>query len=566
MTISTKSLFTCLVTASLLGNAVGAAPGEAPKEKGIKITLKPHKDKYFLGESILLDYQISYTGSGELHTNGVTGQGAPDYQVIVTDQAGKEVAKSTRPPMINGQGGYVLRAGDSCKDAIPLDFYRRLEKPGFYRVRVAHHLNLSKPPIPKDDVRWGEAAIEVLMPSPQQAKEIVERMRHLESDIASHSAENCTDFAGLRFPVYLPILEATVKDKQGDKRAILGITHMPTPEATGSLIGLLKDADKELSRRIVAALCDRLPTPTGMQRKERENPIRFDGADVKLVKSAWRDNHSVAMRQLARTLLAGNDPDMLASAAYIVEAIGTREDSADLVAAMSRVIGILDKTKPAPYVGSMPSIRESGFQMIHAIEALTRSGSQPTDDPQTSGEIVHFIVAAKQSKDFRPAGWEKRCIGWVRNESPFVREFVLFNSPRPVPDSMFEAYRAGIRKVIGETREQTVIHPAVQCALELKIPVDEILKLLVERVDAKNRHMYCEIVDCFENLLESGKDDEPYRRCRPTPSKKNMPAIKAAWKKFLQDHQEEIRKGKKFDVNSPEIARLLEPPEAGDDP
>jgi hypothetical protein len=45
---------------------------------GTKITLNPHKAKYFLGENILLDFEISYDGDGGLAIDTVGGLGSDD--------------------------------------------------------------------------------------------------------------------------------------------------------------------------------------------------------------------------------------------------------------------------------------------------------------------------------------------------------------------------------------------------------------------------------------------------------------------------------------------------------
>src|SRR5262249_15437221 len=154
----------------------------------------------------------------------------------------------------------------------------------------------------------------------------------------------------------------------------------------------------------------------------------------------------------------------------------------------------------------------------YALAALAARGVEPAADPRTPGEAIHFVLTAKQRADFRPGGWEQRCVTWVRDGSPFVREFVLLNTPRPLPASLVEPYREGVRRVIASTQERSVIHGAVRCALEVKVPVDEILGLLVERLDADESQLYVDLANCLADLLKTGNhDDDLCLGCMPTP-------------------------------------------------
>jgi hypothetical protein len=195
----------------------------------------------------------------------------------------------------------------------------------------------------------------------------------------------------------------------------------------------------------------------------------------------------------------------------------------------------------------------------NATEALASRGVEPTADPRTPGEIIHFTSAIKHRRDFRPTGWEKRFAGWIQHGTPFVREFVLFNAPKPLPASLLEDYRAGVRQVIATTNEQTIIHIAVQFALEVKIPVDEILGMIVDRMDSDEPQLYVHLSMCMADLLETGKHEHLFADCITTPDKVKMATVKAAWKRFLQTQGQAIRNGKHFKLHSPELMRLMYP-------
>src|SRR5262249_31482162 len=154
---------------------------------------------------------------------------------------------------------------------------------------------------------------------------------------------------------------------------------------------------------------------------------------------------------------------------------------------------------------------------------------------------------------------------WVRNETPYVREFVLFNGPRPLPNSLLNTYRDETRKAIATTHDGATIHVAVQQALEFKIPVDQVLGMLVERLRPEERQLYHDLRLCLAPLLATGKYECPYVGCARTPDKKAIVAIKAAWKRFLQEQGQAIRDGKRFGPNSPEFRRLIYPNRVEDD-
>jgi len=539
---------------------------------GTKITLKPRKDKYFLGENILLDYRISYDGDGALDVRWISGLRTVYSSVIATDQAGNRVPESTLKFDCTGGGGTSLRRGASIALTIPLMRYCRFEKPGTYRVRVAYNLGWSKgdygtwaqPAVPQDDPRWAETTILLAMPDAVQAREIVESMRRLRSDVGCYrhlsgfyQMSDFADFVCLQYPVYLPILEELAAGKDGDTKALIGIAHIPTPEATDLLIRLLKHPNREFALKVAGALYDRLPEPQATPGRERKNPIEAEDADPQLVKQAWRNDFAPPVREFACKMLNEKEPMSLQCAAFALEAIGTADDIPSLIAALDKIIPVVERTRPEMSIGKISPSRKACMDLVCAVEALAGRGVEPTVDPQTPGEIIHFVLAVKQRKDFRPAGWEKRCADWVRAGTPYVREVVLFNAPQPLPETLLEQYQTGVRKVIATTKEWTDIGPTVQVALNLKIPVDEILGMLVDRLDSPELYPY--LLTCLRDLLETGKHEHLYDACPPHHSQEEIATAKAAWKRFLQEHRQAIREGRHFDRDTPEILRMLSP-------
>jgi hypothetical protein len=548
---------------------------------GTKITMKPRKADYLLGENILLDYQISYDGEGGLAIDTATGIGTDSCLVVATDAAGKRVPASTLEFHCTGQAGGFVRRGAPWTYTIPLTYYCRIDKPGTYRVRVIHDLYWSTNALSgktrpiskydplsaaKDDPRWAEATITVRMPDEAQARKVVDDMRRLPLDVEYYrhlggvwETDDYADFACLAFPVYLPILAELAKDKRDGNRALMGIAHIPTPEATQTLLRLMASADQEGRRRITAALCDRLPDLPGVNRSERENPIQFLDADPKQVKASWRDDFAVPTRQIARKMLTAGDLRSIRAGAYVLGAIGTRDDTPALAATLSRLLFLFELAKSAKeFNPEAEDIRATCRALTRAIEALAQRGVTPTADPRTAGEIIHYMLTLKLSSGFRPGDWEQRCANWVRNGTPSARVFVLTNTPLPLSKSLVDTYRKEIRHVMATTPDELALRDTVQRAVEIEIPLDEVLQMLVQRLSGDAVYFYPDLCSCLESLVQAGKLDTKYFVCRPTPNEKGVAAVRDAWKKFLADEGPAIRNGKRFDRKSPEVRRLFE--------
>jgi hypothetical protein len=191
------------------------------------------------------------------------------------------------------------------------------------------------------------------------------------------------------------------------------------------------------------------------------------------------------------------------------------------------------------------------------IEALAGRGAEPPEEPRTPGEIAHFVLTLKRSTNFRPRGWEDRCLDWVRNGRPYVRQFVLVNTPLPLPAALLTPYRQCVRQTIAATIDMPSLHDGVQRAVELGVPVDELLAILVDRLGPEPPYLYRNLYSCLEDLLKTGKHDCKGGTCVATPNNNEMAAIKQAWKRFLAEQGMDIRNGKRFDPKWPEARGLF---------
>ena len=119
-----------------------------------------------------------------------------------------------------------------------------------------------------------------------------------------------------------------------------------------------------------------------------------------------------------------------------------------------------------------------------------------------------------------------------------------------------EVYRAGTQgKLLATTQEQHS-RSTWRCSegLEFGITVDELMGALVDRLDSENPVLNTNIFTCLVDLLETGKHERTDRvsMCLGRMDKDDVAATKARWKQFLKDHGQALRKGKRFEWNTPE--------------
>ena len=243
------------------------------------------------------------------------------------------------------------------------------------------------------------------------------------------------------------------------------------------------------------------------------------------------------MRVSARKLLDEKEPLGVRRAAYMLESVGTADDMRALIAAIDRAVSGIGTTNPEQWTFEIAPPQQACLGLVHAAEALASRGAEPAVKARTPGEIIHFVLAMKQRKDFLRVGWEKQCADWTRHELPYIRNSSsatplapcrrrllerispLLGDPDPavviaalqevkqIKDGRFQA---DVRKVLATTTDSEVIHVAAWLASDLKIPTDEILGMLVDHLDSKELHF--EVVNCLHDMLETGKKHDGLSR------------------------------------------------------
>ena len=298
---------------------------------------------FFLGENVLIHLVVENVGTVPFRIDlGGDYRGSTRhlrFSVKATDAEGKEIADPN--PVQHNMGGLgygkEIKPGEKHYESLPLLRYRRFERPGTYRLRVSHDFGWAE----KDPSKFpsAQATIKFVMPTPKQAREVVDQMCDMEKDNGSSAGQKrkpFADFKTLIYPVYLPELVGRVRG--GDGRAFEALGAMPLPKATAELVRLLDGRDAALARKAMAALLDRLPDPVLKQKQPGATPLPYDYHHRRrlLVKASWRDEFAAAVRRYGRRLLADKDVAGLANGAYALECLGTKDDLGALATALDR--------------------------------------------------------------------------------------------------------------------------------------------------------------------------------------------------------------------------------------
>ncbi|RYG55207.1 hypothetical protein EON80_30965, partial [bacterium] len=219
---------------------------------GARVTLKPVKEKFILGESIVArfivnndsrkEFKISYGGDYR------GGARQARFKVSAEGPDGENVA-DPYPGDFNfgGIGGSPsVRPGESWTSSLALQRYLRFDKPGRYTIRVKHDLGWKD--TPEKPVPEGKASIEIVLPNADQAEELLKSLEKPRDGNARSTVDDAAptlDPAALAYPVYLPLLVPRIGAGKID---YLGsIENIETVEATAALVGLLKSTDAKVS-------------------------------------------------------------------------------------------------------------------------------------------------------------------------------------------------------------------------------------------------------------------------------------------------------------------------------
>lgn len=566
------------------------AGGKLAVPPGARVSLHLDKERYFLGENVLVHFCVENAGTEafgiDLGGDYRCASRHLRFSVTATDAQGKKVPDPDPSGYCLGGKGYcpTIPPGARHYESLPLLRYCRIEKPGVYKLRASHDLGWTE--AGGRTIPVAEATVTFATPTAEQARGIVEEMYRLSKDTIMFSGRRqqaYADFTTLAHPVYLPILAP--RAARGCYRALQALGEIPTPEATKVLVRLLDHQNPAFARKVVQTLNRRLPDP----QLKGTLPCRnvFDNTcDERrrwLVSRCWRAEFAPAIRKVGRRLLVGTDTENLQCGAFIVECLGQEEDLPSLVKALD-CAAIRAKDLPlakhtnsqgietrkgrevvvvAPEEHSYPPPRHDLQELMRAARMMGLRGVLSPAPPRSPGEMLLFAAAIGASKTFRPAGWEATYARLLRAEIPYVREAALVNLPLPPPDGLLDLVarlvedkdvdvqiaacrvaketkaprlREPVLRVLASAREEWLFRAADNAAYVLASRWDR-MQVLLARLDEKGMTARCLGSLASEILADQSSrslDEGSVRSC------------KGVWQQFLRDHEAELKAGRSY--------------------
>jgi WD domain, G-beta repeat len=560
-----------------------------PVPADARLTLELDKAEYFLGENVLLHFCVENAGRGLFHIqlggdyHGVSR--ALRFHVEAIDEAGR-LAPDPDP----GGGGVCLggimctsslKPGDKHYESVPLASYRRIEKPGMYRLRVSHGLGW----------RWddagphpvAEATLRFVLPTPEQARRVIEEMDRLPKGSGGISGERqkpFADFRALTHPVYLPVLAERAQG--GDVRALDGIGSIPTADASAALIALLGHVDTKVARAALDRLLWRLPGPQLEGQLGPRNIFDNDHEEGRreLVKRSWDPRFAPRVLAHGKRLLDAGAPEDVKLGTFVLECLGGKEDVPTLVAALDRETRRDRDARDAN--GPHPRPRQLCQELQRACWSLLGRGAEISAEPRSPGEMLLFAAAVGERPSFRPPGWEGAYAQALRCEIPFVREAALFHLPCPAPAILLDRVAERLGDLNMNVQIAACRFAEKSKSAELREPVLRVLKTATDedlfRAASTAAHTLCDRLEWVEVLVARLHEPAMAALClwplctdllsdfsagsipgREHLSPEEGRACKQVWEAFLRERQGELMAGRKYSLtdSSPPLAGLF---------
>lgn len=406
---------------------------------GARVTISTDKKQYFLGESIDLHFVLENVGKTSFSCSRGGDYRGADRHLSYHVEGIHEDGTATPDPNPNqmcmgGLGGEgMLPPGEKISDTLELLAYRRLDRPGKYRITASHGFgweSTKERPYPK-----GETTIDILAPTPEQAKKLVDGLdaRSKARGDKNDEAHAIRAYVRLTFPVYLPLI--VERARAGSYSALLALGRTPDPEATKVLIESLEHPDPKFVYSVQEALYLRMPDPILDKKVHRRNFFDTDNVPERtyLRDKSWRPEFAVAVHKHARQCLATRDEARLFRDAFMLSCIGTAEDLPDFIAAFD--FAVKDAQGKPINPDRYPRPPGAYGELRRAAQMLVDRGIPVINKPKSSGEKILFVEKNHRNEKYRPEGWETTFLGILKDRMDYVREVALSCCPAPLPDS-----------------------------------------------------------------------------------------------------------------------------------
>jgi len=526
---------------------------------------------FFLGENILAHYTLTNTGDAPVSIDyGGDYRGAPRslrFTVTATDEQGNAVPDPYVSTSCMGgiSWSHKIEPGETLWLSVPLTRYCDFERPGVYTVRVSHDLGWHV----SHDLGWqqppvAEGELTLVMPSSEQAREVVDRMLKLPKDTGGAFGERrqpYADLSALHYPVYLPALEKLAR--AGSEEAVEGIAYTMTPDAMRLLLELAPTSPA--ARR---ALRWRVP--------DRQKRGFWQAMTLRrTTPEAWDDGLRPLALATGWALLAKPSPEEVADGAHLIACLDGDEELPRLLKEFDRIL--VDTQNDPVEQNAYLSPLTAGGGALHTLEVLCTHGVPLPAAPQTAAERLFVLCAVKKDPDIRPPGWQAMARELLTHPIPFVRATALKLLPLPLDPAFVPAVKrlmtdssdrvAGAAcelasncsepefsepalTVLRQTKNEWLVRAAVNAARASGVTRDRWMEICIARLDESDISAIM-----YEQLLGVISDHGRSQDGAITPA--SAAKLKASWQAFVEANRAALRGDTQFAPGEPPVTADL---------
>jgi hypothetical protein len=584
---ATVSVLYCLFisSTSVFASDITFGP-RTPIPENARVVLSADRDEYFLGENILVHFELENTGGPAFEAEfGGDYRGASRhlrFSVTATDTSGQPVADPNPSTFcMGGIGGpLAITPEKPYYQSLPILRYLLFEEPGTYVVTVRHDCGWEE----TADRKYPEASITLRLkrPSPAQASELVEAWLAApphQGIIPRKKSDPHADFSVIRYAEYLEPLARHAAE--GSENALVGVGSIATPEATAVLVDLLDTADDDFGAKVCRQLGARLPDPYLEGLLGKRNAFENDVKTVRrrMVEQSWRREFSDEIRGHAARFLADERKEWVATGAFFMECVGQPSDAVLVEQALDREVR---RTLTLEFeTQQYPRPRGACQELLRAAQVLLARGAPAPTRPVSDGQAMFFLLALTQDETFRPDGWLETCDRLLRSDISYIQEQTLIALPAPMPeplrkhltpilasgnvDAAIEACRIiqrdklhdqkdVILNICRSAREEWLFRAAGNALHALGAGYEH-LEVLVTRLDEANR-----LFDRLDRLRGIVFDNTGGASSGHNVGvEAEAQRIKPLWQAFIRAHEERLRAGRRFTLPDPNVPAEMFP-------
>jgi len=434
-------------------------PPDPTLARRIRATVNPDKEAYVFGEEVFLTFELRNRARWPYRFEvGGDYRGATRHTSYHVEAVHEDGIPAADPhPHQLCMGGLVhekmLMRDDVWRDGVPLLAFRRIDRPGRYRVPVSRGGHVA------------ETSLEIRRPTADEARRHVEEMddRFDKTRREHPNAVPAVGYATMTHPAYFDLLVA--RAKAGNIHVLTALGGMPDPAATKALIELLDHPYPVFVEAVEDQLFMRLPDP---DLDDRVRPRRFlhdDAIEPRqyLRDTSWRPEFAAAVRAHAKRCLGLGDDTNLYRGAFFLACVGTADDLPVLLAGFDGALAAFQNRSLADRSGFYRLI--ACPEMRQAVQLMIRRGAAVPAAPKSGAEKILFAEAIACRPDFRPRDWDATLADILRDRLDYVRQVGVACIPMPPPDRV-----AAVLPVLFNDRDPLVRQAALELAGQVAVP------------------------------------------------------------------------------------------------